>query len=79
MAEVGAFAVALIVPLILAGPGLRIVTLIACCCFAVGIAITFLIREPIGLSLDDIGESLAVEPAATPAAAAIAPIGEARV
>ncbi|WP_199829819.1 MFS transporter [Streptomyces sp. MMG1121] len=63
-AKVGAFTGALIVPLILAGPGIRIVTLIAACCFLAGIATTFLVREPVGLTLDDIGQDLAVKPTA---------------
>jgi MFS family permease len=67
IAKVGAFVGALVVPLILAGPGLRVVTLIASCSFLAGIATTFLVREPLGLTLDDIGQQLAVRPAAADA------------
>ncbi|MFJ9853172.1 MFS transporter [Streptomyces sp. NPDC101150] len=69
IAKVGAFAGALIVPLLLADGGLRIVTLVASCCFLAGIATTFLVREPNGLALDDISHDLAVKPVAKDAAA----------
>lgn len=69
IAKVGAFAGALIVPLVLTDGGLRIVTLIASCCFLEGIATTFLVREPNGLALDDVSEDLTVQTVPTPAAA----------
>ncbi len=78
IAKVGAFAGALIVPLILTGSGLRTVTLIAACCYLAGIATTFLVREPSGLSLDAIAEDLAVRPVAPAGTAAISPVGEVR-
>ncbi|MEU6219335.1 MFS transporter [Streptomyces sp. NPDC047022] len=78
IAKVGAFAGALIVPLVLSGGGLRTVTLIASCCFIAGIATTFLVREPGGLALDDVSEDLVATPAAAAAgaAAAASPVAE---
>ena len=64
IAKVGAFGGALLVPLLLAGGGLRAVTLLAFCCYVAGIATTALIREPKGLALDDISEDLDVTSAA---------------
>ncbi|WP_042431347.1 MFS transporter [Streptacidiphilus anmyonensis] len=64
IAKVGAFTGALVVPLILAGGGLRIVTLIAAVCFLAGTATTFLVREPGGRTLEDVGEALALTPSA---------------
>jgi MFS family permease len=61
-AKIGAFIGALVVPLVLAGPGLRMVTLIAFGCFLAAIALTYLIREPNGLTLDDISDQLTVAP-----------------
>ena len=55
VAKVGAFIGALTVPLILAGPGLRIVTLVSGCCFAAALATTFLVDEPNGRTLDELG------------------------
>ncbi|MGW7521888.1 MFS transporter [Streptomyces sp. NPDC054783] len=78
IAKVGAFAGALVVPLVLADGGLRVVTLIASCCFTAGIATTFLVREPNGLALEDIGDSLVAEPMTTPTAAQLSAVGEAR-
>lgn len=52
-AKIGAFIGALIVPLLLAGPGLRAVTLLAMGCFIAGAALTAFVREPNGLSLDE--------------------------
>lgn len=77
IAKVGAFAGALIVPLVLSGGGLRTVTLIASCCFIAGIATTYLVREPGGLALDDVSEDLVATPAATTAGASAAtPVAE---
>ena len=56
IAKIGAFIGALVVPLVLAGPGLQTVTLIAFCCFLAGIATTYLLREPHGLALDEISD-----------------------
>ncbi|MFI9273373.1 MFS transporter [Kitasatospora sp. NPDC052896] len=78
IAKIGAFGGAVVVPLVLAGGGLRIVTLIASCCFLAGIGTTFLVREPHGLTLDDVSEALAVEPAGPAAAPAGTPVEEAR-
>ncbi|OPX08126.1 MFS transporter [Mycobacterium sp. AT1] len=61
VAKVGAFAGALVVPLILAGAGLRAVTLLAFGCYVAAILATFLIREPAGRALDDIGADLDVD------------------
>lgn len=58
IAKIGAFLGALVVPLVLAGPGLHTVTLIAFGCFLAGIALTFLVREPNGLALDEVSEEL---------------------
>jgi predicted MFS family arabinose efflux permease len=58
IAKVGAFAGALIVPLLLSGYGVRAVTLMGFCCYAAGIATTMLVREPNGRALDDISEDL---------------------
>ncbi|KUN02966.1 hypothetical protein AQI95_25940 [Streptomyces yokosukanensis] len=77
IAKVGAFAGALVVPLVLADGGLRIVTLIAACCYLAGIATTFLVREPRGLALDDVSHDLTVEPDPT-APGAIASVEEVR-
>ena len=58
LAKVGAFAGALLVPLLLTGAGLRAVTLLAFCCYLAAIAATLLIREPLGLPLDDVSDTL---------------------
>jgi MFS family permease len=58
VAKVGAFAGALLVPLLLTGAGLRAVTLVAFCCYGAAIAATMLMREPIGLPLDDVSADL---------------------
>jgi MFS family permease len=58
IAKVGAFAGALVVPLLLSGYGVRAVTLMGFCCYAAGIATTMLVREPNGRALDDISEDL---------------------
>lgn len=63
VAKVGAFAGALVVPLLLAGAGLRAVTLLAFCCYVAGIATTALIREPQGRALDEVSEDLSATPA----------------
>jgi len=65
IAKIGAFIGALVVPLVLAGAGLRMVTLIAFGCFLAAIALTFLIHEPNGLTLDDISDQLTIEPSRT--------------
>jgi len=52
-AKVGAFIGALLVPLLLNGAGLRMVTLLAMGCFLAGGALTYFVREPNGLSLDE--------------------------
>jgi MFS family permease len=65
IAKVGAFAGALLVPLLLTGAGLRAVTLVAFGCFTAAIATTFLIREPLGRALDDICEDLNLTPSTT--------------
>jgi len=58
IAKIGAFVGALVVPLVLAGGGVRLVTLIASGCFLAGIATTFLLRETNQRPLDDIGSAL---------------------
>jgi hypothetical protein len=63
IAKVGAFAGALVVPLVLSSHGLRAVTFIGFCCYAAAIATTMLIREPGGRALDDISRDLEVAPA----------------
>jgi hypothetical protein len=65
---VGAFAGALVVPLLLGGAGLRAVTLLAFCCYVAAIACTVLIREPKAMALDDVSEDLIVTPAEASAA-----------
>ena len=52
IAKIGAFAGALISPIVLAGLGLRFTVLIAGVCFLLGIATTLLLREPRDLALD---------------------------
>lgn len=52
IAKIGAFAGALISPIVLAGLGLRFTVLIAGICFLLGIATTLLLREPRDLALD---------------------------
>jgi MFS family permease len=71
VAKVGAFAGALVVPLLLGGAGLRAVTLLAFCCYVAGIATTALIREPRGLALDDVSEDLSITPAVPDASLAL--------
>lgn len=63
IAKVGAFLGALFVPLLLSGAGLRAVTLLGFCCYAAGIATTALVREPVGLALDDVSDDLRLKPA----------------
>jgi MFS family permease len=58
IAKIGAFAGALVVPLLLSGAGLRAVTFLGFCCYAAGIATTLLVREPSGQALDDISQDL---------------------
>ncbi len=58
LAKVGAFAGALLVPLLLTGAGLRAVTLLAFGCYLAAMASTLLIREPLGLPLDDVSDAL---------------------
>jgi MFS family permease len=58
IAKIGAFAGALVVPLLLSGAGLRAVTFLGFCCYAAGIATTLLVREPWGQALDDISQDL---------------------
>lgn len=65
IAKVGAFLGALFVPLLLSGAGLRAVTLLGFCCYAAGIATTVLVREPVGLALEDVSDDLRVAPAST--------------
>lgn len=67
VAKVGAFAGALLVPLLLTGAGLRAVMLLAFCCYGAAIAATMLLREPNGLALDDVSRDMHVG-APTPAA-----------
>ncbi|OBJ14618.1 hypothetical protein A9W93_26150 [Mycobacterium colombiense] len=62
IAKVGAFLGALFVPLLLSGAGLRAVTLLGFCCYAAGIATTVLVREPVGLALDDVSDDLRLKP-----------------
>ncbi|MFE2447230.1 MFS transporter [Streptomyces sp. NPDC059426] len=52
-AKIGAFIGALLVPLLLNGAGLRMVTLLAMGCFLAGAALTYFVREPNGLSLEE--------------------------
>lgn len=73
IAKVGAFLGALVVPLLLDGPGLRAVTLLGFCCYAAGIATTFLVREPKGIALDEISEDLTTTPARPSTAVSAAP------
>ncbi len=54
----GAFAGALVVPLLLSSSGVRAVTLMGFCCYAAGIVTTLLVREPNGRALEDISEDL---------------------
>jgi MFS family permease len=68
IAKVGAFLGALFVPLLLSGAGLRAVTLLGFCCYAAGIATTALVREPVGLALDEVSADLRVKSASTPVA-----------
>ena len=58
IAKVGAFAGALLVPLLLAAEGLRAVTLLAFGCYIAAIATTLLLPEPRGRALDDVNDSL---------------------
>ena len=58
IAKIGAFAGALVVPLLLSGAGLRAVTFLGFCCYAAGIATTLLVRESSGQALDDISQDL---------------------
>jgi MFS family permease len=58
IAKVGAFAGALLVPLLLAAAGLRAVTLLAFGCYVAAIATTALLREPRGRALDDVSDDL---------------------
>jgi MFS family permease len=62
IAKIGAFAGALIVPLLLSHEGLRAVTLMGFCCYAAGIATTLLVREPSGQALDDVSHDLTSQP-----------------
>ncbi|WP_156623999.1 hypothetical protein [Mycobacterium sp. 852002-40037_SCH5390672] len=52
-------------PLLLSGAGLRAVTLLGFCCYAAGIATTVLVREPVGLALDEVSDDLHLKPAST--------------
>ena len=61
IAKIGAFAGALISPIVLAGLGLRPTVLIAGVCFLLGIATTLLLREPRDLALDQ--DETSAEPA----------------
>lgn len=65
IAKIGAFLGALFVPLLLSGAGLRAVTLLGFCCYTAAIATTFLVREPVGLALDDVSEELGMKPVRT--------------
>lgn len=49
-----------LVPLLLNGAGLRMVTLLAMGCFLAGAALTYFVREPGGLSLDEAGGEAAL-------------------
>lgn len=62
IAKVGAFIGALVVPLVLAGPGLQTVTLIAFGCFLAGIVTKFFVREPNGVALDEASSRLGAGP-----------------
>jgi MFS family permease len=74
IAKVGAFAGALLVPLLLAASGLRAVTLVAFGCYVAAIATTALLREPQGRALDDISDDLRPAPAAvSPTAQPVSP------
>jgi MFS family permease len=58
VAKVGAFAGALLVPLLLSAQGLRAVTLLAFGCYIAAIALTALLPEPLGRALDDVSDDL---------------------
>lgn len=58
MAKVGAFIGALVVPLILDSGGLRVVTAMVAGCALLAIAGTLLLREPSGVSLDEVSDGL---------------------
>lgn len=63
VAKVGAFAGALLVPLLLTAQGLRAVMVLAFCCYGAAIAATLLLREPNGLALDDVSSDMQLKPA----------------
>lgn len=65
IAKIGAFAGALLVPLLLAAEGLRAVTLLAFGCYVAAIATTALLPEPRGRALDDVSDDLKSASAAT--------------
>jgi hypothetical protein len=65
IAKIGAFAGALLVPLLLAAEGLRAVTLLAFGCYVAAIATTALLPEPRGRALDDVSDDLKSTSAAT--------------
>ena len=66
IAKIGAFAGALIVPLLLSSHGLRAVTFMGFCCYAAAIVTTMLVREPGGRALDDISQDLEAQPRKVP-------------
>ena len=66
VAKVGAFLGALIVPLLLAGPGVRAVMIVAFCCYIGAILATLLLKEPRGLALDDVSKDTLAPAAVDP-------------